>query len=67
MYSYQYEYSMTATTWASIRAQLASMKLFDLSHIEIQYVPLGITIVRLSCAIFEAYMNLPSDAIQLTS
>ena len=54
---------MTSTTWASIKDELASMKLFNVSYIEVHYAPLGFTIVRLSYATVEAYMNLPSDAI----
>ncbi|CAN8072398.1 unnamed protein product [Agarophyton chilense] len=46
-------------------AQLAAMKVFKVSYVEVQYVPFGLSILYLSYVTVEAYMNLPSDAIGL--
>ncbi|KAI0557956.1 Lipase domain protein [Gracilaria domingensis] len=44
-------------------AQLAAMKVFEVTYVEVQYVPFGLSILYLSYVTVEAYMNLPSDAI----
>lgn len=46
-------------------AQLASKILFNVSYVEVQYVPLGLTVLYLSYVTLEAYMKLPADAIGL--
>lgn len=46
-------------------AQLAAMKFFGVSYVEVQYVPFGLTVLYLSYVTVEAYVNLPADAIGL--
>lgn len=46
-------------------AQLAAMKFFGVSYVEVQYVPFGLSILYLSYVTVEAYVNLPADAIGL--
>lgn len=46
-------------------AQLAAMKFFNVSYVEVQYVPFGLTVLYLSYVTVEAYVNLPADAVGL--
>lgn len=46
-------------------AQLAAMKIFGVSYVEVQYIPFGLSLLYLSYITVEAYMNLPADAVGL--
>lgn len=43
--------------------QLAAMRVFQVSYVEVQYVPFGLSLLYLSYVTVEAYTKLPADAI----